>query len=103
MKAEHLKHLIDKFSTPKEKGTVHGTLVLKLIKEYCILIKELESRRVLINSLNFKQAMKWIFIHEQRRHEDDVRGIQKDLLALQDVELPPEVEELAGQIHFEVR
>lgn len=61
-----------------------------------------EEATIKINSLSFKQAVKFIFIHEQRRHQSDIDGIARDLLALQDVELPPDVEELAGHIHFEV-
>ena len=55
-----------------------------------------------INSLSFKQAVKFIFIHEKRRHEQDIESIDRDLLALQDVELPSDVEELAGKIRFEI-
>lgn len=58
--------------------------------------------QISINSLSFKQAVKFIFIHEQRRHQQDIDCINKDLLALKDVQLPSDVEELAGQIRFEV-
>lgn len=63
---------------------------------------KLSNARIAINSLSFKQAAKWIFIHEQRRHQADIEGIKKDLSALEDVELPEEVLELAGKIRFEV-
>lgn len=66
----------------------------------------LDSRKVNIkiniNSLSFKQAVKFIFIHEKRRHQQDIDGINKDLNELKDIELPAEVEELAGKIRFEV-
>lgn len=58
--------------------------------------------QILINSLSFKQAVKFIFIHEQMRHQQDIDCIANDLSALQDVELPSDVEELAGKIRFEV-
>lgn len=63
---------------------------------------KLSNARIAINGLSFKQAAKWIFIHEQRRHQADIDGIDKDLSALKDIELPEEVLELAGKIRFEV-
>jgi hypothetical protein len=36
MKASELEYLKDKFT--KQKGTVHGDLVLKLIKQYLVLV-----------------------------------------------------------------
>jgi hypothetical protein len=59
-------------------------------------------KTILINSLSFRQAAKWIFIHEKRRHQDDIDGIEKDLYALQDVDLPKDVKDMAGKIRFEV-
>lgn len=63
---------------------------------------KLAQTRMNINSLSFRQAAKWIFIHEQRRHQQDIDGIEKDLKALEDVELPEDVKTLAGKIRFEV-
>lgn len=57
---------------------------------------------ILINSLSFKQAMKFIWLHEKERHQQDIDGINKDLQALADIELPDEIKDLAGKIRFEV-
>jgi len=64
--------------------------------------KEDAIKTIKINSLSFRQAVKWIFIHEKRRHQQDIDGINKDLEALADVELPKDVEELAGNVRFEI-
>lgn len=79
---------------------------ISLARSYCLrrVFNKITTTtpQVIINSLSFRQAVKFIFIHEQRRHQSDIDGIQKDLSHLKDVELPAEAMELAGKIHFEV-
>ena len=48
----------------------------------------LKAKKLVIESLSFKQAMKLWQIHELIRHEDDKRSIRNDLRKLADVELP---------------
>jgi hypothetical protein len=43
MKASELEYLKEKFT--KQKGTVHGDLVLKLIKQYLILIVKEKAKK----------------------------------------------------------
>lgn len=52
----------------------------------------LRAKRLVIESLSFKQAMKLWQIHELIRHEDDKRNIRRDLKKLADVEMPPGVD-----------
>ena len=51
-------------------------------------------KEIIINSLSFKQAAKWILIHERRRHLIDIAGCDIDLENLKDVEIPKEAMEL---------
>ena len=46
------------------------------------------AKKLVIESLSFKQAMKWWSYHELMRHEDDKRSIRKDIAKLIDVEMP---------------
>lgn len=46
------------------------------------------AKKLIIESLSFKQAMKWWSYHELLRHEDDKRSIRKDIAKLIDVEMP---------------
>ena len=57
---------------------------------------------VIINSLDFQQAVKWIWLHERERHLQDIDSIERDLSLLEDVTIPPEAEALAGKIRFEI-
>lgn len=59
-------------------------------------------KTVSINSLPFRAAVKWLLTHEKERHIIDVMKINEDLLKLNDVNLPKDIEALAGKIHFEV-
>ena len=58
--------------------------------------------KVLFNNLTLRQAAKWFFIHEKRRHQQDIVAINRDLKKLTDVKLPPELVSLAGRTRFEV-
>lgn len=60
----------------------------------------LNAKRMVIESLTFKQAMKLWQIHELIRHEDDKRNIRKDLAKLADVEMPKGIDYKAW---FDVR
>jgi len=51
-----------------------------------------KAKRLVIESLSFKQAMKLWQIHELLRHENDKRMIRKDLKKLADVEMPPGID-----------
>ena len=51
-----------------------------------------KAKRLVIESLSFKQAMKLWQIHELLRHENDKRMIRKDLKKLADVEMPKGVD-----------
>lgn len=79
---------------------------ISLARSYCLrrIFNRITSStpQVIINSLSFKQAVKFIWIHEQRRHTEDIDSIARDLSKLNDVEIPPEADELAGRIRFEV-
>lgn len=79
---------------------------ISLARSYCLrrIFNRITSTtpQVIINSLSFKQAVKFIWIHEQRRHTEDIDSIARDLSKLNDVEIPPEADELAGRIRFEV-
>lgn len=79
---------------------------ISLARAYCLrrIFNRITSTtpQVIINSLSFKQAVKFIWIHEQRRHTEDIDSIARDLSKLNDVEIPPEADELAGRIRFEV-
>jgi hypothetical protein len=57
-------------------------------------------KEVIINSLSFRQSIKWVWIHELKRHQDDIDSIKKDLNCVKDVILPNEALGLAGNIHF---
>jgi len=46
------------------------------------------AKKLVIESLSFKQAMKWWSYHELMRHEDDKRSIRKDIAKLADVAMP---------------
>jgi hypothetical protein len=46
------------------------------------------NQQVLINSLNLRQAFKFILEHERLRHLKDIAQIDSDLERLRDVELP---------------
>lgn len=50
------------------------------------------AKKLVIESLTFKQAMKLWQIHELIRHEDDKRNIRRDLKKLADVEMPQGVD-----------
>lgn len=52
----------------------------------------LNAKKLVIESLTFKQAMKLWQIHELIRHEDDKRNIRRDLKKLADVEMPKGVD-----------
>jgi len=52
----------------------------------------LRAKKLVIESLSFKQAMKLWQIHELIRHEDDKRSIRNDLRKLADVEMPKGVD-----------
>lgn len=52
----------------------------------------LRAKRLVIESLSFKQAMKLWQIHELIRHEEDKRSIRRDLKKLSDVPMPPGVD-----------
>lgn len=54
----------------------------------------MDKKEIIINSLSFKQAAKWILIHERRRHLLDIAGCDIDLENLKDVEIPKETMEL---------
>jgi hypothetical protein len=54
-----------------------------------------------LTSLSELQAAKWFFLHERRRHIEDVLDIDKDLAKLKDVELPQDVINALGE-RFEV-
>jgi len=64
-----------------------------------IKIKQLQ---IDFRSLNFRQAAKWLLIHERERHIQDVLAIDADVLKLRDVEIPDDLKALAGNIRFEV-
>jgi hypothetical protein len=51
-----------------------------------------KAKKLIIESLSFKQAMKWWSYHELMRHEDDKRSIRKDIAKLIDVEMPRGIE-----------
>jgi hypothetical protein len=44
--------------------------------------------QITADTLEFKQAMKWLLMHEKARHIKDILTINKDLKKLKDVELP---------------
>jgi hypothetical protein len=44
--------------------------------------------KILLESLSFKQALKYLLIKERYRHELDIQAINIDLNKLNDVELP---------------
>ena len=44
--------------------------------------------QIVANTMEFKQAMKWVLLHEKSRHMDDIRKINADLEKLQDIVLP---------------
>lgn len=46
------------------------------------------AKKLVIESLSFKQAMKWWAYHELLRHNDDIRQIRSDIRKLADVEMP---------------
>lgn len=48
----------------------------------------IRAKKIVIESLNFRQAMKWWAYHELLRHHDDIRQIRGDLKKLSDVEMP---------------
>ena len=52
----------------------------------------LRAKKIIIESLSFKQAMKWWAVHELMRHEDDKRNIRSDLRKLCDVRMPEGIE-----------
>lgn len=54
--------------------------------------KGMNAKKLVIESLSFKQAMKLWQIHELIRHEDDKRSIRRDLAKLADVEMPKGVD-----------
>lgn len=58
--------------------------------------------KVAFEGLTLRQAAKWFLIHEYQRHIDDIISIRKDLTKLNDVELPPELEDLCGNIWVEI-
>lgn len=51
----------------------------------------LKAKKLVIESLSFKQAMKWWAVHELMRHEDDKRQIRGDLRKLADVQMPKDI------------
>lgn len=52
----------------------------------------LRAKKCMIDSLSFKQAMKWWAYHELLRHNDDIRQIRSDIRKLADVEMPKGVD-----------
>jgi hypothetical protein len=44
--------------------------------------------KIILESLSFKQALKYLLIKERYRHELDIQAINIDLNKLNDVELP---------------
>jgi len=51
-------------------------------------IRGSRAKRLVIDGLSFKQAMKWWCYHELARHYDDIRQIRSDLRKLADVQMP---------------
>lgn len=51
-----------------------------------------KAKRLVIEGLNFKQAMKWWAYHEMARHYDDIKQIRSDLKKLADVQMPTGVD-----------
>lgn len=49
-------------------------------------------KKLVIESLSFRQAMKWWAYHELLRHNDDIRQIRSDIRKLADVEMPKGIE-----------
>lgn len=64
--------------------------------------KEQALNTVKINSLSTRQAAKWFLLHERRRHLQDIAEIDVDLEKLKTVELPSTLEDLAGNVRFEL-
>lgn len=64
--------------------------------------KETAITTIHFNGLSIRQAAKWFLLHELLRHETDIAAIRADLEKLADVELPADLQELAGHIRFEV-
>ena len=73
-----------------------------VVMVFCGYHLGLSEKTILINSLSFRQAVRWIFIHEKRRHQSDIDAINHDLASLRDVKLPQEADDLAGKIHFKL-
>jgi hypothetical protein len=47
-----------------------------------------DAKKLIIESLSFRQAMKWWAYHEILRHNDDIRNIRDDIRKLATVEMP---------------
>lgn len=69
--------------------TVLGAILLAYSIGYR---RGLNAKKLVIESLSFKQAMKWWAVHELMRHEDDKRQIRADLKKLSDVKMPSGLE-----------
>ncbi len=50
------------------------------------------AKRLVIESLDFNQAMKWWAYHELARHYDDIKQIRSDLKKLANVPMPTGVD-----------
>lgn len=64
--------------------------------------KENAFLQIRFNNLAPRQAAKWLLLHERQRHVQDILAIDMDLKKLKDVEVPPELLPLAGNVRFEV-
>jgi hypothetical protein len=73
----------------------------KVISE-CLGCSYYEKIKIMFDTQTQKQMAKWLLLHERQRHRDDIEGIDEDLKLLADVELPLELEYLAGNIRFEI-
>jgi hypothetical protein len=60
---------------------------MKITNISCPMCKT-SKHQIVADTLDFKQAMKWVLLHEKKRHMDDIRKINADLEKLSNVELP---------------
>ena len=50
--------------------------------------KGLNAKKIVIESLSFQQALKWLLTKEKYRHQADIHKINKDLSLLKNVVVP---------------
>ncbi|MFA5340179.1 MAG: hypothetical protein WC332_00235 [Clostridia bacterium] len=76
---------------------------MKKVISACLGCSYYDRIKIIFDTQTQKQMAKWLLLHERQRHIDDIASIDDDLKLLADVELPREIEDLAGNIRFEIK